>query len=108
MTLRIILLFVIIIGGAFSAFCQDCDHVSNSEARFENLGMKPLARVTSFDGVTIEYFTEDKQGVHLGKFTVNEKSKFPKNFAKNFKDGFYWLLFCKKDGYLYGVIKAED
>lgn len=106
-TARLILLFVIIIaGGAYSAFCQDCDHVSNAEERFENIRVKPLAKITFYDGVSVEFVTSDKFGVHLNRFDLAKETRLPKNFNKSYKKGLYWVVYCAKDKFIYSISLA--
>lgn len=83
-----------------------CDHESNSAARFESVRLLPPLKIKNFDARSIEYLFEDRTGLHVGRLSLDEKTVMPANIWKEYKNKYYWVLWCTC-GYVYSIVEVD-
>lgn len=72
-------LFVILL---FAMTCygqEECDHVSDSKERFDNVRLLPPIKVRHWNGKQIEFTYEDKKGIYVGSAEVDASSAVEKD-----------------------------
>lgn len=84
-----------------------CDHTSNSSERFDQIRLLPPLKIKNFDPHSIEYLFEDRIGIHVGRLTADDTSVMPANVWKEYKDRWYWVLYCVNDGHIYTMVEVS-
>lgn len=87
---------------------QDCDHPSNID-RFSHVRVLPPTelKITFFDGKRLDYVLQDNRQTIVGSFEVNEKSIVDKDFARDYRKGKWWVIYCDKDLMVYRIDRYE-
>jgi hypothetical protein len=84
----------------------ECDHTSNEASRFEVVRLLPPVKIRNFDLRNIEYTHEDKFGIHVGSLSANAESVFPPDIWKEYKNKFYWVLYCSICKHIYTIAEV--
>lgn len=82
-----------------------CDHTSSSADRFEVMRLLPPLRIRNFDLHNIEYTFEDRAGLHVGSLNADESTVMPANIWRQYKEKYWWILYCSKDGHIYTIVE---
>jgi hypothetical protein len=88
-TLALVLLLV-----TFTRGQQACDHTSDSEERFSWMRILPPIDVLFFDNLTIDFRTG--LVVHAHGLNVDSATRYADNFAKDYRKGKWWVIYCAK------------
>lgn len=87
----------------------ECDHESNSVRRFQLVRMLPPFQITELKlPESIRYrFRDDVENVwHVGSLTVDEKSAMPANVWREYRERWYWVIYCERDGHVYTLTEV--
>lgn len=84
-----------------------CDHVSDSAERFALVRLYPPAQVTYYDGQKIEFVFSDRRGVYIHIMNVDETTVLAADFAKRWRQGFWWIIYCEKDKHIYSITRLS-
>lgn len=93
--------------GAQIATPDKCDHETDSHRRFEKMRILQPVKVRAFNGKTIEWTSEDREGIFTGSFDIAASTSVPTDFAKTFKRGWFWIIYCSFDSHVYAVMHVD-
>lgn len=84
-----------------------CDHITTSNERFELMRISPPSKVTYYDGQKIEFVHSDSKGVYLHTFEIDEDSIIRADFKKNWKTGYWWIIYCARENHIYAISRVD-
>lgn len=110
--LRLILTIIecvfLLLLSAWQIAAQDkCDHVSDSIKRFENIRILPPARIVDYTGRQIEVVLKDARSIEVKTMFIDGDTALPKDFAKTYKKGEWWICFCIVEKKVYFIERVE-
>ena len=97
-------LFLILIF-SISAVAQ-CDHATNAKARFDAIRLLPPVSIKHADLAIIEYLFEDRNGIYVGKLSIDSTTVKPDDFNKSYKTKKWWVLHSICDGHVYTIVEV--
>src|SRR5687767_14562367 len=100
-TYLVLYVFFLTIGLVATYAQVSCDHLSDSFERFANIRLLPPAKITYYDGRTVEYVMQNARETRIDKFEITPDTVIqvaPK------KGDLVWMIFCIKDDHLYTII----
>lgn len=107
-TIRFTLILIIALMASCRFAYAQCDHTTNSKARFEAMRILPPVQIRAFNGLSIEATYQDNTSINAVSFDISKDTVRPGDFSKTFKQGYWWLIYDSCDGkYLYTVVPVS-
>ena len=100
--MKVLFLILILFGSAVA----QCDHATNAKARFDAIRLLPPVSIKHADLAIIEYLFEDRNGIYVGKLSIDSTTVKPDDFNKAYKTKKWWVLYSTCDDHIYTIVEV--
>lgn len=88
-----IFFLIVLLVASVSGFAQQCRDLKGFEFG-ENRRFTFPAKVTAYDGVELSIVVPMKNETRVTKFPIDSLTEFPVGFDKNYREGYWTIVYC--------------